>query len=505
MHSNIKRYYYLFGAIIIFVVAAIIENSLLQKHPETHLVKDFQYELKNNEKELENYLDEIVDIISSEKIDPGLTYYLNENNFSLEEKGFAFLFYRDGNLDYWTDRSIAFYGENNFLLQKEGLIQMPNGYYLVRKREEGDLQVYGFHLIKHSYRYENKYLDNSFFSEYELPPEYQVLESQNKDAIAVFDAGNEFLFSIQPVGDYLCTTRQLYFPGVVYLIGLILLLYYFRQEFISRRIPFFMRLLILAGVLLVVYWLHLFFLIPKVFFLLPFFSPEYFAISSFLPSLGDFTLLALFYLFWMYNFGKGTTITRIQKDSLLSQRIISVLLLVFGAANFLLTGYLIKELIFNSTISFSLNRIIDVTAQTGVGIFAVGLLLLGVLYSTIKIIDETRRVFSFIQLTGVAFGTAIILAFLQIVIVGDIDFYALAFFISACLLAWLFSKNYLQKFTLSYLIIFVALASAYSLVVIYETAAQKEREHQKLLAVTLVADRDSTAEVCLSEIQQQLK
>ena len=78
------------------------------------------------------------------------------------------------------------------------------------------------------------------------------------------------------------------------------------------------------------------------------------------------------------------------------------------------------------------------------------------------------------------------------------------FLLFQVVLASMFSKNYLQKFTLSYLIIFVSAASIYSLIVIYHTTSEKEREHQKLLAVTLVADRDPAAEVFLSEIQQEI-
>lgn len=504
MRSRLNIYSFLIAAISFFVIAAIIENNLLQKHPETHLINDFQSRLNSNEKQLNEYLSAISEIISAEKTETDLPQYLYENNFSVEETGFAFLVYDEGELTYWSDRAVSFFNENNFLLQQEGLIQLPNGFYLVRKRTVDDKDIYGFHLIKHKYRYENKFLDNSFFKRYELPEEYQIAESRKKGSVPVFDINREYLFSIVPSGDYLCTTRQLYFPGVLYLIGLIILLYYFRQEFVSSQAPFFLRLFSLATALFLVYWLHLLFHVPKVFFLLHFFSPEYFALNSWLPSLGDFTLLALFYLFWMYNFGKGIDFNRIQKDSQLPRKIIAVLMLLFAATNYLLVGYYIKELIFNSTISFSLNKIIEVTAQTGIGIFAVGLFLLGILYLTIKIIDESRNDFNLLEFAGISLGIVLFLAFIQYLSVGKPDYYAYAFFVGSCLLASLFSRNYLMKFTLSYLIIFVSVASAYSLIVIYETTAQKEREHQKLLAVTLVADRDPTAEVFLSEIQEKI-
>lgn len=504
MRFRISKYSYLIAALSFFVVAAIIENNLLQKHPEKHLIEDFQRVLNSNEQLLDEYLDKIAEIIESGEAENDLLQFLNENDFTVDENGFAFLVYEEGELRHWSDRSVSFFGENNFLLQQEGLIQLPNGFYLVRKRIVKDSHIFGFHLIKYKYRYENKYLDNSFFKQYELPEEYQIVETKREGAVPVFDAFREYLFSVKPSGDYLCTTKQLYFPGTLYLVGLILLLYYFRQEFLSSQASFFLRLFALGTALFLVYWLHLLFHIPKVFFVLRFFSPEYFAYSNWLPSLGDFTLIGLFFLFWMYNFGKGININKIKKDSLLPGKIIFILLLLFAAGNYLLVGYSIKELIFNSTISFSLNKIIEVTAQTAVGLFAAGLFLLGILYFTIKIINEGRHDFKLLEIALISLGIVLFLGIIQSISVGKADYYVLAFFVATCLLASLFSKNYLQKFTLSYLIIFVSLASLYSLLVIYQSTAQKEREHQRLLAVTLVADRDPTAEVFLSEIQEQI-
>jgi len=504
MRLKLSKYSFLFAALSFFVIAAIVENSLLKKHPETHLVKDFQEKLKSNEQQLVSELATVSEKISSDVFQGDLMRVLTENYSSIEESGFGFLIFESGDLKYWSDRSISFFDSNNFILQQEGLVQLPNGFYLVRKATAEDYQIYGFHLIKYSYRYENKYLSNRFFREYELPEEYNIVESKRDDAIPVFSIKENYLFSVQPDGNFLCTTKQLHIPGFLYLFGLVLLLYYFRREFVDSGTSFFLRLFGLATALFLVYWFHLIFQVPKVFFHLNFFSPEFFAFSNWLPSLGDFFLLALFFLFWMYNFGKGININKIEKDSMLSRKSIIALLLLFAASTFLLVGFYIRELIFNSTISFSLNKIIEVTPQTGIGVFAVGLFLLGILYFTIKVIDESRNDFKLLELAGTTLAIVAFLAIVQYLSVGSFNVYTYAFFIATCLLASLFSRNYLQKFTLSYLIIFVSLAAFYSLIVIYQTTSEKEREHQKLLAVTLVADRDPTAEVYLAEIQEEI-
>ncbi len=505
MFEKINKYSLLIFAVTFFVTAAIIENGLLKKHPETHLIEDFQKELLKREHELQTRLTELEALARKDNFDGNFSGNLNLSSRLLEENGYGFLVYHNGELIYWSDRSLAFYDEVSDFQKTEGLIRLPNGYYLSWSTQVNDYRIFGLLLIKNKYQYENKYLKNSFFKGYDLPNEFEIEENEPGMLYAVYNSQNQYLFSIQPRGSYLCTTRQLYLPGILYFFGLLILLFYFRREFLESRAPFSYKIFGLAVALFLVYWLHLIFHIPKVFFLLRFFSPSVFALSSWLPSLGDFFLLALFFLFWLFHFGKHLDVKQLQKDSLLPVKIIALLLLLFSASTYLLIHYYTRELIFNSTISFSLNRIIEISAQSVLAIFSVGLLLLAVFILTIKIIDNIRDEFGLGHITLLALLVAFFLAFVQYISVKRISVEALVLFVVATLLATLFSKNYLQKFTLSYLIIFISAASIYSLVVFYSTTAVKQRDEQKLMAVTLVAERDPAAQVFLAEIQKSIR
>jgi signal transduction histidine kinase len=503
--EKINKYSFLIFAISFFAVAAIIENGLLKQHPETHLIEDFQEKLLLHEQELQNRLNELAALAQEENFDGNFSGNLNLSSQLLEEAGYGFLVYRNGELIYWSDRSLAFYDHVSDFQKKEGLIQLPNGYYLSLQTQVNDYQLFGLHLIKNKYQYENKYLRNNFFKDYELPDEFEIEENDSNTRYAVYNSENQYLFSIQPGGSYLCTTRQLYLPGILYFFGLLILLYYFSREFVESQAPFSFKIFGLAVALFLVYWLHLIFHIPKVFSLLRFFSPSVFALNSWLPSLGDFFLLALFFLFWLFHIGKHLDVKQLQKDSLLPVKAIALLLLLFSGSTYLLIHFFTRELIFNSTISFSLNRIIEISAQSVLAIFSVGMLLLAVFILTIKIIDNIRNEFGLGHITLLALLVALFLAFVQYISIETVSVEALVLFVTATLLASLFSKNYLQKFTLSYLIIFISAASVYSLVVFYSTTAEKQRDEQKLMAVTLVAERDPAAEVFLAEIQKSIQ
>src|SRR5690606_422381 len=124
------------------------------------------------------------------------------------------------------------------------------------------IEIVGLNLIRHNYEHENKYLKISFFKAYNLPDDYLLLDSDQKGAFKVLNYKGNYVFSIKTAGQFLCTQNQLYFPGIIYFLGLIVLLYYFRKEFLSTEAAFFLRLFGLAAALFIVFWLHLIFKIP---------------------------------------------------------------------------------------------------------------------------------------------------------------------------------------------------------------------------------------------------
>ena len=428
MLLKLNRYIYLSLAIFLFIVAAFIENGLLKQHPEKHLIEDFQKQLIKNENELDYHLKNISEIVLSDDYITILNDYLTNHGLLLNEDGVGFLVYKNGELQYWSDRSISFYDQFSEYTETNGFIKLPNGYYLINSIHEEDFDIVGLYLIKYNYEYQNKYLKNTFFSSYNLPDDYAIKTSKDEKAYSIFNKEGDYLFSIMPAGKFLCTTGQLYFPGIIYLIGLLILLFYFRKEFVFSKATFFFKLFTLGVVLFIVYWLHLIFHIPKVFSYLPFFSSEYFAYSSWLPSLGDFFLMALFFFFWMYNFASDLDIEDLCKDSFTSKKIVITLLVLFAASTYLLVNYYIGILIENSTISFSFNQITQISSQSVMGIFSIGLFLLADIYFTVKVFELVRKNFKRGQILLLILVVVLFLAVIQLILINKVSYKALAFF-----------------------------------------------------------------------------
>ena len=504
MFYKLNKYTYLILAIGILVVAAILENGLLRRNPETKLIDDFQTQLLVNESTLNDKLAEIKAILLEEDLEDNIGEFFSREQTLIRQTGFGVMVFKGNELFFWSDRGITFYDRLEDVAETSGLAKLPNGYYLVDTAKVGEYTAVAYHLVKRNYTYENKYLQNNFYKSYKLPSDYIIRTKKYNQGYDIVNLKGDYLFTLLPYGNYLCTTNQLYFPGAIYFIGLILLLFYFRKEFVDSVAPFFLKLLSLGVALFVVYWIHLIFEVPKVFFHLKFFSPDFFAINEWLPSLGDYFLLAIFFLFWIYNFAIDLNIEDLKKNSPLPRKGIIILLLIFNASLYLLVDYFIKELIYNSTVSFALNKIIDISPQSILGIFAVSLLLLGVVFFTIRVNEKNLKDFKFYEIVLITLVISLFFAGVQYLAVQNVSIYALLLFIICVILSSLISRHYLQSFTLSYMITYVAVVSIYSLVVINRTISKKDKEQQKLLAVTLVAERDPAAEVFLTEINYQI-
>lgn len=505
MLQKLNKYTFLITAVGLFVTAAIIESGLLKKHPEKHLIIDFQKKLNQNETVMNSNLEEIARIVSAPDFEGNFFEGLGNFTLPVEESGAGYLVYQQGKIVYWSDRDVAFYSSLNDFKTTNGLLRLPNGYYLVSHRTVENLDIVGLLLIKYQYGHENRYLQNKFLSQYRLPDDYLLQTDSSAVNFPVFSCDGSYLFAVQPAGRYLCTKNQLYFPGAIYFAGLIILLFYFRKEFLASKAGFFLKLFALGVALFIVYWLHLIFEIPAILNYMSFFSPESFAYSDWLPSLGDYFLVTLFFAFWLYHFTFGMNIGLIEKDSGLSRRNIGILLLLFTGSLFLFVQFFIEILIHNSTISFSLYRITDITALSVMGLLSVGILLAAVILLIIRVVNDVCTECSILRFILAVSGIVLFLGTVQWIAVHKITYAALVFFVVSALLSSLISKKYLRKLSLSTMIVFISAASVYSLVVFYYAITQKERQNQKLFAVTLVAERDPAAEEFLTRIQHQME
>jgi signal transduction histidine kinase len=493
-----KKYILFFLSILFIALAFILENQILNNHPEIKAIQNFQKTLLEQEENLSNYLTK-----AEVKITESLTPENYQSTFSdlsplFEKEGFGFIIHRKEKMIYWSDNQFAFRNLLNKVSVESKLISLPNGIYLAKTRIIGNYRIIGLIHIKNNYSYENQYLENNYVSPFYLPASFRINISRVANAIEIHDSKNQYLFTILPSGEEPYNEWKLYIPAILYLIGFVLLLILFYRKtepYKGKFVP--VKMSFLFVVLAFVYWIHIQLKIPGIFNHIELFSAKFFAISALLPSLGDFFFITVLLFFWSVVFAR-----ELSSDQLLPQKLV-IPSFAFAGLLYQLVGFLISNLISNSNISYKLNRITDIDQYSISGYLAIAMLLFSVFLIHMKIIQKTEylnRKSFFFRLNLVAVVVSVLLCF----IFSSGWVFILVLFFAINLLQSLVKKMHITQFSLSYSILFISLFSVITLMVVYNTVKKRDLEFQKLRATTLSAEQDPVAEVLLARMQTRL-
>jgi len=496
--KEFRKYILPILSILFFLMASIQENLILHHQPEKKLIQTFEQTLHKQELKLAGYLNVI-----EKKLPDSLTAINYISTFSylnqlFEEEGFGFIIFHDQKMMYWSDNHFSFPFVNARFNNRNMLLVLPNGIYEAQKRSVGNNQIIGLIHIKNNYSYENKFLENAYIAPFKLPAGFSIITGENPKAYEIRDLTNQLLFSVMPSGKMMFNESQLYLPVLLYLLGFVFLLLWIYHRFIDHSMENFpSRMLILFGVLLLIYSFHIHFGIPAILKFTNFFSPKYYAGFRWLPSFGDFFLIATLAFFWSLVFVRRFTLhPKFQKQTF-------ILSFIFVCFLYQGVGLMIGNLIENSNITYKLYRITDINQYSIGSYLSIALLLFSVFLINHKVIEKGEGLISksaFLKFHLFAVPVLIVLSILfQIT-----EIYLLTLFFSVNLVQLQLKKLRITSFSLSYAILFISLFSIASLIVIYQTVKQHELKIQRLMAVNLSSEQDPIAEVFLANTQKQL-
>lgn len=492
------RKYLLFAlSVLFFLLAALLENQTLNKHPEARLIQDFQKSLLAQENKLSDYLNSaekrITDSVSVEKC--AATF--SDFNQLLEDKGLGFIITRNRKMVYWSSNQFTFPNFLNKVTSQNRLLSLPNGIFITQKRIVGNHELIGLILIKNNYSYENQYLENSFLPPFHLPSDFKILSARSKNSYEIKDVTNQYLFSIEPSGERFFNDSQLYFPVILYVLGFLFFLLSFYQgiKYLNSK-HFIVKILAVLAVLFLVYWIHIFVGIPAILSQLEVFNPQFYALSKWLPSFGDFFLIAVLFFFWSLVFIREFSIEKQLKRQFI------VPAYFFAGLLYQLVCFMIVNLICNGNITYKLNKITNIDYLSVSSYLAIAMLLFSVFLIHLKIIQRTEhlnRRNRFFQYNLAAVVVSIILCFLF----PSGWSYFLTLFFAVNILQCQIKRMHVSLYSLSYIILFITLFSVFSLLVVYNTVKKREIEVQKLMAINLSTEQDPVAEVLLTRMQSQ--
>ncbi|MFV0378326.1 MAG: ATP-binding protein [Mangrovibacterium sp.] len=461
------------------------------------LEKRFEHSFRQKLTELDIQLDQMGQTISEPGFDGNFLRGFHQLFSLYPEKGLGFMVARQQNLVFWSGNQFPFAGILERKTQNH-LLHLPNGIFYIEKRQAGEYTLFGLIHLKDNYAIENEFIENNFDPDFDIPDSYLLQSARSAFGLPLTNLQGEYLFSLVPGTDNLIRPAKLIWPSVFYGLCLLFFLLFARQVFRwFRHEHFVIRVLVLALVLLVLYWVRILFRFPNFCSHFELFGPSLYAYSAGLPSLGDLLLLVLFIFTWSYNFAKDFTYSRKPNPAE------PVTAFGFTMLFYLDINFLIENLILNSRFSFQLNRLDDINAYSLVGYLIIVLLFFSAFIINLKVVEESERLIPKKWFLGVNIGLLAILAVLCYFL-RNANLYLLCLFVSTNLSVFILKKTHLQRVSLSFIIYFVSLYTFFSLAVIQNHNDERRLQVQKLMAITLYSEHDPAAEVFLKEMQQKL-
>lgn len=497
--KDFRKHILFFLSVLFVLMAVVLENQTLRNHPEAKVIQNFQKTLLNQELKLSNYLTKAQLKINDSLSPENYASTFSDLNHLFEDEGLGFIVYKKMKMIYWSGNQFAFQNILNKVSVANKLVILPNGIFVAQARIVGNYEIIGLIHIKNNYSYENEYLKNSYVPPFKLPSGYKINISRVTNATEIHDSKNQYLFTVLPSGEEAFSELKLYVPVVLYMLGFVfLLILIYRKTGYYKGKYLVVKMLLLLFALGIIYWIHITFKIPAIFNHVGLFSAQYYAVSRWLPSLGDFFLITVLFFFWSLVFAREFT-----SNELLRKHLI-IPAFAFAGLLYQLVGFMIENLISNSNISYKLNRITDIDQYSISAYLAIAMLLFSVFLIHLRIIQRTEhlnRKSFFLRLNLIAVLISIVLC----VVFPSGWAYILTLFFAVNTLQCLIKKMHIILYSLSYSILFISLFSIISLMVVYDTVKKRDLEFQKLRATTLSSEQDPAAEVFLARMQNKFE
>jgi len=425
----------------------------------------------------------------------------------MEKKGLLLLLYRNDSLVSWSGNSISSLAMDTIENDTSRFSFISNTWYIIRRYYKADTTLIGLLKIKSEFPWQNKYLQNGFQGDLNIPLTTQISLSPQSDFANLYDRDGKFLFSLDfdQALKYPKLTR--YLPPLLYLLALLFFLVVLSGLFLRVSNGNLRNLLILLTALLFIAgrWLQVKYLFPGAVYNLELFGPFLYAGSPFMSSLGDVLLNSILLLFLTMLFCRDFYFGALSASHG-NRRLWAwiILLLVLFSGYFVWTHYIFSSLILNSSINFETFNVAGLTIYTFIGLLTVAFHLTGLLLLSDRILTLTGGTFRIEKLLltfTLIYGLIVLILYLS----GyDMDLITFAgfffFFVILCLIHYRKPINY----TYSTLLAFVFLFSVFSVYFIAKHTALKETNNMKVLAENLATEHDPVAEYLMDGLNRKL-
>lgn len=504
---HIKKHYKLLIFSLIILLFWIVSVQYEKRNQRIENVKNkIEKEILKREQLLEKNLNFFIDSIKTLSFDK--IVLLKKQDKYCNKYGIEFYLFDQNFLKQWSTNLIPvpdFLDEKN--LQNQ-LWELKNGFYLQKHAKiDSSLLVLALSPVQYKYPYENLYLSNNFHSSFRVPSNYKLAITPTDYQIV--SSRNEYLFSIfkeaSPRSD-----NAVILDIFLFFIILFVLLMSLDKYLIYKRIPKLTKYYLYAAifaVLILIRFLMFYYQFPYKLYSSKLFSPEYYASSQFLPSLGDLLInvITLFYVVLILFY--RVKIKPINKPNSGFYKwintIMGVLFILPVYWFYLLLNDVYQGVVFNSNIQLATENIFKFQLLSYLVFFIFTLVFGIVFYLSLKCVIISKKLLSNIRLFRYFFlFYSLITIYLFYKKFEYFDFILLYIIFLAVM--FYVAHNYRQKPKMVIMLLFILYASIFTSQTLNRFNAQKEEEHRLLIAMKIANEHDPIVEYRLSEINSEI-
>ncbi|MBD2701785.1 HAMP domain-containing histidine kinase [Spirosoma sp. BT702] len=515
--KRIVEHIFLLLAVVFLSMSGLYYSLLEQSSPgatDEQYIFSVQQRVKEEMQVSSNELAKVVAIL---KTKPNPTF----SELRIDAR-YPYFVFRNKQLEYWSDhRFIPDYARIEAITNPK-LIDVEQSRYIVshQRVRSGNDQVDVFSLVN-VYRYyhsNNTYLKSGYNPNLFSQDPQDVVSERQKDFQAIYDNSSAFLFSVippvvdayrnqnTPTNTVILATGGILFLGI-YLIQLMLRL--------MRKRQYEWGFLCLAGYLLILRAVMLYFSVPFLFYDIDLFNPKYYASSVLVPSLGDLLVNTVFVVilafYWVRHYYRSRSYMALLHLPSWVQLVLSVGCIVLSYTVFSLCYselnniYEKSQFTLDITLSIHFSFLKIVCLVVFITISFIYFLITHVLASLFLRFNRNKPIL--IGLSLILAGT-ILSAGVWLAIGGSLDsvfllngFYLVLIYISE-LPRSLYSFRYK---TSSYLFLAALICAVMTSYVVYKQEIRKQLVHKQEFATQLLAENDQLGEFLMSKAQELIQ
>jgi two-component system nitrogen regulation sensor histidine kinase NtrY len=468
--------------------------------------KKIESKLHQREQYLEKNLLFFSDSIKTMSFDKIVQLKKNEKKCS--NYGFEFYYYDQNYLKHWSTNLIPVPDLIDDKMLQNKLWELKNGFYYQKSiLTDSNTRVLALFPVQYKYPYENLYLSNSFHSSFKIPSNFKIAITPTEHVVN--DANKEYLFSIFketiPRSDNAVLLDIFMFFTILFFL-LMSLDKYLTFKRIPRLSKYYIYALIFVGII-VFRLLMFYFQFPYKLYSSKLFSPEYYASSQYLPSLGDLlvNIMTLFLgvLIFFYRVKIKALKLQSTKFSKIFNTISGIVFIIPIYFLFVILVEIYQGVVFNSNIQLATENIFKFQLLSYLVFFVFALVIGIVFYLSLKCLIISKKFLKdILNYRYLYLFYAVVSSYFLFKKYPYFDFILL--YIIFLSIMFYVAHHYNQKSRMVIMLLFILYASIFTSQILNRFNAYKEEDHRLLIAMKIANEHDPIVEYRLSEINDEI-